>query len=204
MTQRTTHDDVLTRLATLRTDGDVVVATMTAGTLWPAISRHAMDISFHAPMGAASSMGLGIALARPDLGVIVLDSDGAVLMNLGTLVTIGGERPKRFLHVIFENSGYDMTGGQPLPGKGTQPLPALAESLGYARGLRSADPEDLAQAMADMHAGGGPILLAAPVSRDFDMASLQVVANSPEALQRVGKSGFRNLRDQIQLREPAS
>jgi phosphonopyruvate decarboxylase len=197
MTERTTHATFLSHLSTLRTADDVVVATMTAGMTWPFHSKEAMDISFMAPMGAASPMGLGIALARPDLGVNVLDADGSLLMSLGSLVTIGGVRPARFLHVLFENGVYDITGGIPLPGTGTEAVPAFAASAGYTRTLRSADHDDLERAVADMHDGAGPILLAVPVGRDFVPANLAAEAKSPQAVQRLGRTGFHNLREQI-------
>ncbi len=54
-------------------------------------------------MGLASSMGLGIALARPELNVVVLDGDGSVLMNLGGLTTMARYRPKNLIHIVFDN-----------------------------------------------------------------------------------------------------
>ncbi len=54
-------------------------------------------------MGLASSMGLGIALSRPGLRVVVFDGDGSVLMNLGGLTTLGRYRPANLVHVIFDN-----------------------------------------------------------------------------------------------------
>src|SRR5882762_4724007 len=54
-------------------------------------------------MGLASSMGLGIALARPDRQVVVLDGDGSILMNLGGLTTLARYRPRNMVHVVFDN-----------------------------------------------------------------------------------------------------
>ena len=62
-------------------------------------------------MGLASSMGLGIALARPEKRVVVLDGDGSVLMNLGTLATLARYRPRNLVHVIFDNGSLLSTGG---------------------------------------------------------------------------------------------
>src|SRR5216110_3847750 len=63
-------------------------------------------------MGMASSVGVGIALARPDLPVIVLDGDGSLLMNLGSLATIGLLRPRNFVLIVMDNEQYATTGGQ--------------------------------------------------------------------------------------------
>ena len=64
-------------------------------------------------MGLASSMGLGIALARPERQVVVLDGDGSVLMNLGGLTTLARYRPRNLVHVVFDNESLLSVGGFP-------------------------------------------------------------------------------------------
>jgi len=64
-------------------------------------------------MGLASSIGLGLALSLPDRRVVVLDGDGACLMNLGTLATIGYCSPRNLMHIVLDNGCYGSTGGQP-------------------------------------------------------------------------------------------
>ena len=64
-------------------------------------------------MGLASSIGLGIALKNPKKHVFVFDGDGNILMNLGSLVTIGSLRPKNLIHIVFDNNSHESTGGQP-------------------------------------------------------------------------------------------
>lgn len=64
-------------------------------------------------MGLASSIGLGIALKNPKKRIHVFDGDGNILMNLGSLVTIGSLQPKNFVHYIFDNKSHESTGGQP-------------------------------------------------------------------------------------------
>ena len=64
-------------------------------------------------MGLASSIGLGIALKKPKKRIFVFDGDGNILMNLGSLVTIGTLQPKNLIHVIFDNKIHESTGGQP-------------------------------------------------------------------------------------------
>ena len=54
-------------------------------------------------MGLASSIGLGIALKKPEKRVFIVDGDGNILMNLGSLVTIGSLKPKNFVHIVFDN-----------------------------------------------------------------------------------------------------
>ncbi len=64
-------------------------------------------------MGLASSIGLGIALKNPKKRIFVFDGDGNILMNLGSLVTIGSLRPKNLIHIVFDNNSHESTGGQP-------------------------------------------------------------------------------------------
>src|SRR5258707_10369844 len=80
-------------------------------------------------MGLASSIGLGLALARPDVRVIVLDGDGSLLMNLGSLATIGLLRPDNLLVVVMDNEEYATTGGQPTPTAHGADLAAAARAM---------------------------------------------------------------------------
>lgn len=64
-------------------------------------------------MGLASSIGLGVALKNPRRRVYVFDGDGNILMNLGSLVTIGALQPTNFIHCVFDNKSHESTGGQP-------------------------------------------------------------------------------------------
>ena len=98
-------------------------------------------------MGLASSLGLGIALARPELQVIVLDGDGSVLMNLGGLTTLARYRPANLLHVVFDNESLLSVGGFPTATSTGSDLAAIAAAAGIPRtaSVRSAD--DLGRAM---------------------------------------------------------
>jgi thiamine pyrophosphate-dependent enzyme len=84
-------------------------------------------------MGLASSVGLGLALARPDVRVIVLDGDGSLLMNLGSLATIGLVGPANLVVIVMDNEEYATTGGQPTPTAHGADLDAAARALGIAK-----------------------------------------------------------------------
>jgi sulfopyruvate decarboxylase subunit beta len=84
-------------------------------------------------MGLASSMGLGIALSRPDHQVIVLDGDGSVLMNLGGLTTMARYRPKNLVHVVFDNESLLSVGGFPTATSTGSDLAAIAKAAGVPR-----------------------------------------------------------------------
>jgi sulfopyruvate decarboxylase subunit beta len=84
-------------------------------------------------MGLASSMGLGIALTRPEVDVVVLDGDGSVLMNLGGLTTLARYRPKNLVHVVFDNESLLSVGGFPTATATGSNLAAIAAAAGVPR-----------------------------------------------------------------------
>ncbi len=81
-------------------------------------------------MGLASSIGLGLAMAKPELPVYVLDGDGSLLMNLGSLATIGWVRPERLVLIVLDNQEYATTGGQDTATKYGADLDAAARAMG--------------------------------------------------------------------------
>jgi sulfopyruvate decarboxylase subunit beta len=84
-------------------------------------------------MGLASSMGLGIALARPEKQVVVLDGDGSILMNLGGLTTLARYRPRNLVHVVFDNESLLSVGGFPTATSTGTDLAAVAAAAGVPR-----------------------------------------------------------------------
>ena len=84
-------------------------------------------------MGLASSVGLGIALSRPELPVVVLDGDGSILMNLGGLTTLARYRPNNLVHVIFDNESLLSVGGFPTATSTGTDLAAIAQAAGVPR-----------------------------------------------------------------------
>src|SRR5881394_4373933 len=81
-------------------------------------------------MGLASSLGLGIALSRPELKVIVFDGDGSVLMNLGGLTTLARYRPRNLVHVVFDNESLLSVGGFPTATSTGSDIAAMAAAAG--------------------------------------------------------------------------
>src|SRR2546425_469490 len=84
-------------------------------------------------MGLASSMGLGIALARPDRQVVVLDGDGSILMNLGGFTTLARYRPRNLVHVVFDNESLLSVGGFPTATSTGSDLAGIAAAAGVPR-----------------------------------------------------------------------
>ncbi len=109
-------------------------------------------------MGSAGAIGLGIALARPNKPIIVLDGDGAALMRLGTLTTIGRERPANLIHVILDNAAHDSTGGQPT-GSESVDFAAIAAACGYKTATRCDDANTVRQIISDAVSESGPHMI---------------------------------------------
>lgn len=151
--------DFLKVLSAARTE-EVVVLSESTRQDWPPLStRPDLDIAITGSMGKASSFGLGLALARPDRRVWVLDSDGALLMNLGSLVTIAKAKPANLVHFVYDNDAYDTTGGQPTPGAGVVDFRAIARSAGYPRAFRFETVEDLEGTVGEVLTGALPALV---------------------------------------------
>jgi sulfopyruvate decarboxylase subunit beta len=96
-------------------------------------------------MGLASSMGLGIALAMPRHKVIVIDGDGSLLMNLGTLSTMARYKPGNLLHIVFDNESLLSVGGFPTATATGTDLAGIARASGVPSVMEASTPESLAQ-----------------------------------------------------------
>ncbi len=153
------------RVLTRARRDEIVVLSETTRQDWPPLStRPELDIPITGSMSKASSFGLGLALARPDIGVWVLDTDGALLMNLGSLVSIARAKPPNLLHVVYDNEAYDTTGGQPTPGAGNADFRAIALGAGYPAAYAFDDLEDLEEELTSILAGARPALVVLKVA----------------------------------------
>ena len=120
--------------ADLEAEGRVVVTIMGAvAAELQAIGHRPNFFYLQHAMGLASSVGLGIALCRPELKVIVLDGDGSLLMNLGGLTTLARYRPRNMVHVVFDNESLLSVGGFPTATSTGSDLAAMAKGAGIPR-----------------------------------------------------------------------
>ena len=118
----------------LTKDGRVVVTIMGAVAAELQSIGHRPNFFYlqHA-MGLASSMGLGIALSRPEIHVIVFDGDGSILMNLGGLTTLARYRPPNLTHVVFDNESLLSVGGFPTATATGSDIAGMAKAAGIPR-----------------------------------------------------------------------
>ena len=118
-----------------------------------ALGHQANQFYMIGSMGCLSSLGLGIALARPELRVIVMDGDGAVLMRMGALATNGYMKPDNLVHVVLDNSRHESTGGQSTVSPAVD-LCSIAEACGYENIYEINDPAELEEILSrSEHAG---------------------------------------------------
>ncbi len=137
-------------------------------------------------MGLASSIGLGVALCKPDRKVVVFDGDGNVLMSMGTLAMIAAAAPKNLVHVVFDNQVYESTGCQKSLSNAI-PLEKVAEGVGYAQAVKVTEKEELGPTFERLMQVEGPVFLLVKVDPDFDPATGRVT-HTPEEI----KSRFMN------------
>lgn len=149
------------RLISRYRPGDaIVISAMTANAEWAHVSTNPdLDLPQHGCMGKASSFGLGLALARPDLKVIVLDGDGSLLINLGSLVTVANMAPPNLVHFVLENGVYRNTGGQPIPGANKLSFTAMAAAAGYVKTYEFDEAPALEEKLASILSEVGPIMV---------------------------------------------
>lgn len=115
-------------------------------------------------MGFALAIGLGLAETRSKDRVMVLDGDGAVIMRMGSLATVGWRAPDNLMHLVLDNGGYRSTGGQPSVAPGVD-FPAVALACGYRRAATVTGTRGLAAAVSWLANEPGPTLVHIAISQ---------------------------------------
>jgi phosphonopyruvate decarboxylase len=109
-------------------------------------------------MGTASAIGLGLAHAKPDQPVVVIDGDGAALMKLGAMATVGFYQPKNLLHIILDNEQHDSTGGQQTS-SGVVRFADVAAATNYRNAWSADASDDIVDCLRELRRREGPSLL---------------------------------------------
>jgi sulfopyruvate decarboxylase subunit beta len=135
---------------------EVVVATYSSAVEWNDLHPRVLNYFSMGAMGLASSHALGLALGNPSKRVIVLDGDGSLLMNLGSLVTIAAVAPKNLVHFVCNNGCYEANGGHPIPNADVD-FTGLARSAGYRSCHDFSELGSFEQQIGDVLAEEGPV-----------------------------------------------
>ncbi len=153
-----THRDALEVLAAHRAE-QVVVTTMGSVALWPQLSDSPLDFHYlPSSMGQGVPLGLGLCLAQPKRGVIVLTGDGGLLMNLGCLVTAAQFAVPLYI-VLIDNGLYEVTGGQPVANATRTDFGALARGAGISRVYACGSRAEWELVAAEAISGSGPVFV---------------------------------------------
>ncbi len=142
-------------------EDSIVIVTGTAGRHWADhTTNESKDLSLGGAMGHTTSAALGLALAQPDEKVVLFDSEGALLMNMGILATIAGQKPENFFHLLMDNECYATTGGQPVPNAQGINYAGMAREAGYAAAYEFDNIEDFTTNIANIMNETGPVFVA--------------------------------------------
>lgn len=159
-------EDCLRLIASHRTD-EIVITTMGMSVPWAKISTHPLDYaSVGSAMGHAADFALGIALAKPDKKVVVLNGDGSMLMCLGTLATITGlqKPPANYLLFICDNGTYEVTGNQPVPRNANFSWATIAKGTGFEQVYEFDDRDGLETHLPKIWNQEGPIFVSLKIA----------------------------------------
>ena len=137
---------------------EIVVATYTSAHDWIAIAPRELNYFSTGAMGLASSHALGLALGAPQRRVVVLDGDGSLCMNLGTLITIAAAAPRNFIHCVSHNGTYEANGAHPLPSRRID-FAGLARSAGYKYACTISDLADFEAQIGKLLKMEGPVFV---------------------------------------------
>ncbi|MBI4200948.1 MAG: hypothetical protein HY531_01500 [Chloroflexi bacterium] len=150
--------------------GNAVVIPGRGSRHWAGISTNPKrDVPLGDPaMGGHASYAFGLALAQPDVKVVLFDSEGDLLMNLGALPTIAEKRPKNFYHFLMDNECYATTGGQPVPNAKNTAYDVIARGAGYPAAYAFDDLEELAGSIEKILSKPGPVLVAMKIIPEIE------------------------------------
>jgi thiamine pyrophosphate-dependent acetolactate synthase large subunit-like protein len=158
--------DVVAQLLADR--GDLLVVAGLGSTAWDctAAGDHPLTFPLWGAMGQAAMMGLGLALAQPSRRVLVVTGDGEMLMGMGSLATIGVQRPENLSVVVIDNERYGETGMQATHTASGVDLAAVARACGFAHASTLTRESEIAALRAAVHAQPGPNFAAVKVVAD--------------------------------------
>jgi len=137
-------------------------------------------------MGLASSVGVGVALSRPDRRVLIFDGDGNILMGFGNLALIGALKPSNLIHLVFDNEAYGTTGNQPTLSARVS-LSEAARASGYLSAALVTRRRELLEVMPTLYRAPGPHFLQIKVSRDVPVTGPRIPYSAREIKERFMK-----------------
>jgi sulfopyruvate decarboxylase subunit beta len=155
-----------TKLLAERLTNEVVVSNLgQATTDLQQLADRPLNCYTHGAMGQCSSVGLGIALSRPDVRVVCLDGDGSLLMNLGSVCTIANQAPRNYALIVWDNEVHQTTGGQATATAMRTNLAAVARGAGVEKAFEVRTEEELRSAYDRILREDGPFVVTVKVQK---------------------------------------
>ncbi len=191
--------NALDRRAVVRTllqeRGELLVVAGLGAPAWDATAAgdHPLTFPLWGAMGSAAMIGLGLAIAQPARPVLVLTGDGEQLMGLGSLATIGVQRPSNLAVVVLDNEHYGETGMQPTATAAGIDLAAVAAACGFAQSETIRDMAGVEALRPQLQARQGPLF-----------AEIKIAANSPPLALPPRDGGLLKIRFRAALLGPAA
>jgi thiamine pyrophosphate-dependent acetolactate synthase large subunit-like protein len=183
-----THQQALEVLAAHRGIERIVITTMGSTAIWPKLSDSPLDFAYiPSAMSQGPALGLGLALARPERGVVVVSGDGSLLMNLGCLVTIAQHLVQLFV-IVIDNGIYEVTGGQTHAGAGHVDYAAIARAAGIPRVYHFDQLETWRAASAEALSGLGPVFISLKVDGLLGQKTPPPPRPMPEQITRLRRA----------------
>jgi thiamine pyrophosphate-dependent acetolactate synthase large subunit-like protein len=166
----------------------IVITTMSPISVWHELSDTPLDFAYiPSAMGHAPALGLGLALAQPERGAIVVNGDGCMLMSLGSLVTLAN-LPANVYLLIIDNGLYEVTGGQPTAGTGHTDFAGLARAAGIKRVYAYDTAEAWRAGAAEALAGAGPVVVVLQVEGRLGQKTPKAPRPMLEQVERLKKA----------------
>lgn len=173
----------------------IVSVNGTSGKHWRDFTgNEKRDITLGGAMGHNISATFGLALGLPDEKVVMFDSEGALLMNLGVLASIAGKKPKNFYHILMDNECYATTGGQPVPNSDEIDYTVLAKGAGYASTYHFDDLEEFATSIEGILNEEGPVFVSIKVVAEVENLPIGMRERRPV---RTRAETIRDLRGEL-------
>ena len=138
-------------------------------------------------MGLASSIGLGVALKTPKKKIFVFDGDGNILMNLGSLTTIGSLKPKNLIHMVFDNSVHESTGSQPTNTNFVS-IEKIAKACNYNHTFTVRTENGFEKILSKIKKLKGPIMIVVKIQRSNGEKSARINHEPTEIKERFMQS----------------
>ncbi len=173
----------------------IVTTSGIAGGHWRDVTTSPnRDISLGGAMGQTTSAAFGLAMGLTEEKIVLFDSEGALLMNLGVLATVAGKKPENFVHFPLDNGCYATTGGQPVPNAEDIDYAGLARAAGYASAHSFTDLEDFVTSVEGIMQETGPVFVAIKIVPEVENLPIGMRVSAP---RRSRAETIKDLRQEL-------